>query len=225
MGKLIVFEGIDGSGKSTQFNMLAELLRHIGNEFVQVSFPRYSEPSSALIRMYLNGEFGSKPDDVNPYAAAAFFALDRFASYRIDWGNYYNLGGTVLTDRYTTSNAVHQASKLSSGGLREVFWDWLYYFEFNLLCIPKPDIVVFLDVPADLAAKQIEKRRLETKSGTDIHETDFEYLSRCSECAIEAAAHFGWHRIDCAPNGTMRSVESIHSQITALITSIVKKDD
>ena len=107
MGKLIVIEGTDGSGKSTQFRLLTERLAGEGREFRQLVFPQYAEPSSALIRMYLAGEFGTNPSDVNAYAASTFFAVDRYASYKKVWGKWYEDGGLVVSDRYTTSNAVH----------------------------------------------------------------------------------------------------------------------
>jgi thymidylate kinase len=143
MGKLIVFEGIDGSGKSTQFQMICARLESEGRAFQKLSFPQYSEPSSALIRMYLAGEFGKNPDDVNAYAASTFYAVDRYASFRKVWGAYYSSGGLILTDRYTTSNAVHQASKVSDH-MRKDFFRWLYEFEFDLMGLPAPDDVFYL---------------------------------------------------------------------------------
>ena len=145
-GTLIVIEGTDGSGKSTQFQQLRQRLEREGISFRNVVFPRYQEESSALIRLYLSGAFGTKPGDVNPYAASSFFAVDRYASYRQDWGDWYEQGGLVLCDRYTTSNAVHQASKLSAEE-RDTFFRWLYEFEFGKLGLPKPDLVLYLDMP------------------------------------------------------------------------------
>ena len=127
MGKLIVIEGTDGSGKSTQFKRLTERLQEEGKTFQKLVFPQYAEPSSALIRMYLGGEFGSKPTDVNAYAASAFYAVDRYASYKKVWGEYYEQGGLILSDRYTTSNGVHQASKEAPEN-RNKFLHWLYEF-------------------------------------------------------------------------------------------------
>ena len=127
-GKLIVFEGTDGSGKSTQFRLVCEALRARGQEFRTMVFPRYQEESSALVRLYLGGKFGSHPSDVNAYAASTFYAVDRYAGYRQDWGGYYENGGLMVADRYTTSNAVHQASKLPPEE-REEFFRWLADFE------------------------------------------------------------------------------------------------
>ena len=148
MGKLIVIEGTDGSGKSTQFRLLTERVAREGREFQKLVFPQYKEESSALIRMYLGGEFGSKPSDVSAYAASAFYAVDRYASYKKVWGQWYEQGGLVLSDRYTTSNAVHQASK-EAGEKQGEFLKWLYEFEYDKLGLPCPDLVIYLDVPTD----------------------------------------------------------------------------
>ena len=146
MGKLIVIEGTDGSGKSTQFKKLTERITAQGIEFQKLVFPQYSEPSSALIRMYLGGEFGTNPSDVNAYAASAFYAVDRYASFKKSWGEWYEKGGLILSDRYTTSNAVHQTSKEPEEKQGE-FLKWLYDFEYDKLGMPKPDLVIYLDVP------------------------------------------------------------------------------
>ena len=211
MGKLIVFEGIDGSGKSTQFKRLCASLTERGTDFRSIVFPRYDKESSALIRMYLGGEFGSKPEDVGPYAASAFYAVDRFASFRQDWGEYYESGGLIVTDRYTTSNAIHQSAKLEEAD-RPAYLDWLYDFEYVKFGLPKPDVVFFCDVPAEVSVRQIKKRGQDA----DIHEKDFEYLKRCAECASMAAEKLGWARIDCATGGVMRSEEDIAAEILAI---------
>ena len=163
MGKLIVIEGTDGSGKSTQFRLMSERLKNDGVAFKHIVFPRYDQDSSALIRMYLGGQFGTKPSDVNSYTASAFFAVDRFASYKMDWGQWYEEGGVVLSDRYTTSNAVHQASK-EPEGQREAFLHWLYDFEYDKLCLPRPDLTIYLDVPTDFTEKMMRKREQDTNT-------------------------------------------------------------
>jgi len=220
MGRLIVFEGIDGSGKSTQFKMLCRRLEAEGRAFLRLVFPQYSEPSSAPLRMYLAGEFGSRPEDVNAYAASTFFAVDRFASYKKVWKDYYQGGGIVLSDRYTTSNAVHQASKLPAGE-REEFFAWLEHFEYTLLGLPKPDAVIYMDVPVDTAVEQLRKREGATNTKGDIHETDIEYLRKCHECARAAAEYYKWTRIDCIKNGRMRTVEDIHEEIYNFLKEVL----
>ena len=216
MGKLIVIEGTDGSGKSTQFRLMSEHLQKEGIAFKHLVFPRYSEESSALIRMYLGGQFGTKPTDVNAYAASAFYAVDRYASYKIDWGKWYEDGGLILSDRYTTSNAVHQASK-ETGPDRDKFLDWLYDFEYNKMGLPRPDLVIYLDVPTDYTEKLLRHREQDTNTTADIHEKDMQYLATCRECGREAAAFYGWKVIRCVQNGTMRTMEDIHQEIYAAV--------
>ena len=212
MGKLIVIEGTDGSGKSTQFRLLSQRLTEEYREFKHLVFPRYSEPSSALIRMYLGGEFGGSPADVNAYAASAFYAVDRFASYKQDWGKWYEDGGLVLSDRYTTSNAVHQASK-EHGEKQAAFLKWLYEFEYDKLGLPRPDLTIYLDVPTDFTEKLLRGREAATNTHADIHEKDMAYLATCRETGRAAAKFYNWTVIECVHNGTMRSIEDIHQEI------------
>lgn len=216
MGKLIVIEGTDGSGKSTQFQKLTEHLRADAKEFRTLVFPRYTQPSSALIRMYLAGEFGANPTDVNAYAASAFYAVDRYASYKQDWGNWYENGGLIVSDRYTTSNAVHQASKEPTENQTE-FLKWLYEFEYDKLGLPRPDLVIYLDVPTAFTEKLMRHREQQTNTKADIHEQDLSYLATCRETGRAAAEYYGWNVIDCVRNGQMRSIEDIHNQIYALV--------
>ena len=212
MGKLIVIEGTDGSGKSTQFRLLSQRLTDENRAFKHLVFPRYSEPSSALIRMYLGGEFGGSPADVNAYAASAFYAVDRFASYKQDWGKWYEEGGLVLSDRYTTSNAVHQASK-EQGEKQAEFLKWLYEFEYDKLGLPRPDLTIYLDVPTDFTEKMLRGREAATNTHADIHEKDMAYLATCRETGRAAAKFYNWTVIDCVRDGAMRTIEDIHQEI------------
>jgi dTMP kinase len=212
MGKLIVLEGTDGSGKSTQFRLMAQRLTDENVEFRRLVFPRYENESSALIRMYLGGEFGTKPSDVNAYAASAFYAVDRYASYKQDWGQWYENGGLILSDRYTTSNAVHQASK-ETGENRDAFLKWLYEFEYDKLGLPRPDLTIYLDVPTDFTEKLMRHREQDTGTKADIHEQDTEYLNTCRRTGRAAAQFYGWTVIDCVKDGAMRSIEDIHQEI------------
>ena len=212
MGKLIVIEGTDGSGKSTQFRLLTDRLESEQVKFQKLVFPQYSEPSSALIRMYLGGEFGKSPSDVNAYAASAFYSVDRYASYRKVWGKWYEEGGLVVSDRYTTSNAVHQASK-EPEDKREDFLKWLYDFEYDKLGLPRPDLVIYLDVPTDFTEKMLRHRESETHTHADIHEQDMQYLATCRRMGRAAAEHYGWTVIRCVRDGAMRSMEDIHEEI------------
>ena len=212
MGKLIVIEGTDGSGKSTQFRLMSERLEKDGVTFKHIVFPRYDQDSSALIRMYLGGQFGTKPSDVNAYAASSFYAVDRFASYKMDWGQWYEEGGVVLSDRYTTSNAVHQASK-EPEEKREPFLHWLYDFEYDKLGLPRPDLTIYLDVPTDFTEKMMRKREQDTNTKADIHEKDMQYLATCRQTGRAAAEYYGWTVIQCVKDGQMRSIDDIHQEI------------
>ena len=222
MGKLIVIEGTDGSGKSTQFRLLTQRLTRENTAFKCLVFPRYAEPSSALIRMYLGGEFGSRPTDVNSYAASTFYAVDRYASYKQDWGAWYEQGGLVLSDRYTTSNAVHQASKEAPEKQAE-YLKWLYDFEYDRLGLPRPDLTIYLDVPTDFTEKLMRRREQDTNTQADIHEKDTAYLSACRRAGRAAAEFYGWTVIDCVKDGSMRSIEDIHEEIYAHVTKLLEE--
>ena len=221
MGKLIVIEGTDGSGKSTQFKKLTTRLQAEGKVFKTLVFPQYSEPSSALIRMYLGGEFGTNPSDVNAYAASAFYAVDRYASFKKDWGNWYQEGGLILSDRYTTSNAVHQASKEPKESRAE-FLKWLYEFEYDKLGMPRPDVTIYLDVPTEFTEKLMRHREEQTNTSADIHEKDLAYLATCREMGRTAAEFYGWNVIQCVKDGEMRSIEDIHEEIYNLVSACLE---
>ena len=214
MGKLIVFEGTDGSGKATQSRLLAGRLLREGTECRKLDFPRYGEPSCAAVELYLRGALGGKPDDVNAYAASTFFAVDRYCSYKQDWGAYYSRGGVLISDRYTTSNAVHQASKLPRAE-RGAFLDWLFGFEYGLLGLPEPTAVFYLDVPTELTERMMRAREAERHTSADIHERDEDYLRACRETGEQLVGGYGWRRVDCSRGGEMRSVEDIHEEIWA----------
>lgn len=218
MGKLIVIEGLDGSGKSTQLDLLFENLKNQGTDCKMVSFPDYANPSSTLVKMYLNGEFGKKPGDVNAYAASVFYTVDRYASYKAGWGEYYNAGGTIVSGRYTTSNAVHQASKLPADKW-EAFLNWLYDFEYNKIGIPKPDKVIFLDMPIEVSQKLLSKRYNGDENKKDIHECDTEYLDNCRKAALFTAKYSDWEIIPCSENGEARSIEDISKDV---LNSVLK---
>lgn len=211
-GRLIVFEGTDGSGKSTQFRRFCQAAEDRGLTYQKLVFPQYSEPSSALIRMYLGGEFGAHPQDVNPYAASAFYAVDRYASLKKVWGRFYEEGGLILTDRYSTSNAVHQAVKCSPAE-RPAFLRWLDEFEHDKLGLPRPDLVLYLDMPTRQAVQLLRSREAATHTQADIHELDTGYLAACRDCALEAARVLGWQVIPCMEGDRLRSIEEIHQDI------------
>ena len=222
MGKLIVIEGTDGSGKSTQFKKLTERLTAEGQPFQKLVFPQYAEPSSALIRMYLGGEFGTKPSDVNAYAASVFYAVDRYASYKKVWEDWYKNGGLIVSDRYTTSNAVHQTSKEPEEKQPE-FLKWLYELEYDRMGLPRPDLVVYLDVPTDFTEKMMRRREADTNTHADIHEQDLEYLATCRRSGKAAAQYYGWKVVQCVQGDEMRSIEDIHEEIYRYVAACLEE--
>ena len=222
-GKLIVLEGIDGSGKSAQYRRLCERMENDKIEYNHIVFPRYDKESSALIRMYLGGEFGEHPGDVNAYAAATFFAVDRFASYRTDWGKIYNGGGIILSDRYTTSNAVHQGSKLSDEEL-PAFFEWISDLEYGKMGLPKPDLVIYLDVDVETSKRRMLQRQKSTDTSADIHEKDFEYLESCLRTARKAAEYYNWVSVPYMKNGIERDIDEKNAEIYRLIRECIDKD-
>ena len=219
-GKLIVFEGIDGSGKSAHYRRVCQHLEADGIDYNHIVFPRYDKESSALLRMYLNGEFGSNPSDVNAYIASTFYAVDRVAAYRTDWGEAYNAGGFVLSDRYTTSNAVHQGAKLKNEELGE-FFEWLYDFEYVKLELPKPDLVIYLDVDLETSLARMKHRQEKTNTSADIHEKDVRYLENCLRVADRAADHYGWLRIPFMKDGIERERDEKHEEIYSIIKETI----
>ena len=219
-GKLIVLEGIDGSGKSAQYRRLCARFEEEGIAFRHIVFPRYDQESSARIRMYLGGAFGGSPSDVNAYAASTFFSVDRYASYRTDWGAAYERGELILSDRYTTSNAVHQGSKVPEAEL-PAFFDWLYDLEYNKLGLPRPDLVIYLDVDVETSLARMERRQLKHHTQADIHEKDAAYLERCLRVGHLAAAHYGWRVVPFQKDGEVRALAEKHEEIFQIVRSVL----
>lgn len=219
-GKLIVLEGIDGSGKSSQYRRICARMENDGIDYNHIVFPRYDQDSSMLIRMYLRGDFGEKPSDVNAYTASTFYAADRYASFNTDWGEYYKNGGIILSDRYTTSNAVHQGCKLSDEELPG-FFDWLYDLEYVKMGLPKPDLVIYLDVDIETSLARMKHRQDSTNTKADIHEKDVEYLARCLHTAEKAADYYGWKRIPFMKDGKERDLQEKNDEIYSIIRSYI----
>lgn len=216
MGKLFVIEGLDASGKGTQSEILLKTLQDKGYDAYGISLPNYDDNSSALVKMYLAGEMGTKPSDVNAFAASTFFAVDRYASFKKFWNKEYNGDKIIIANRYTTSNASHQMTKLSEDKW-DFYLDWLFDFEYNLLEIPKPDCVVFLDMPVEVSQKLLLKRYNNDESKKDVHESDVEYLKSCHKAANYAAEKLGWSIISCVRDGEIRTIDSIAKEVFALI--------
>lgn len=211
-GKLIVIEGLDGSGKATQAKLLCEALEAQGMKVRKVSFPDYESDSSALVKMYLAGQFGTDPSDVNAYAASTFYAVDRFASYKKDWGKFYEDGGVIVADRYTTSNAIHQCSKLQEEQW-DAFLEWLFHFEYELMGIPSPDAVVYLKVDTGVSQKLMTGRYSGDEAKKDIHEANLDYLNRSRLAAGYCSSKLGWREIECCREGSMRGIEEISAEV------------
>ena len=224
MGKVIVIEGLDGSGKATQTERLYELLSARGVQVRRVSFPDYDSPSSALVKMYLNGEFGSDPGDVNGYAAAAFYAVDRYASFKKDWGKAYDDGAVILCDRYATSNAVYQMTKVPQCE-REEYLRWLEELEYGRLGIPRPDLVIYLDVPTDISQSLMSRRYDGDESKKDLHERNLAYLAQCGDSARYSAMKLNWNVISCVRDGKMRSIDDISAEIAKLTDKLILNEE
>lgn len=217
MGRFIVIEGLDGSGKTTQGKLLAERLRREGRRVRELSFPCYGERSASLVEMYLGGELGESPSDTNGYAASMFYAADRYISYVTDWKkDIEDEDCIVLATRYTTANAYHQLSKLDREEW-DGFLEWLYDFEFGKIGLPRPDSVVLLAMNQEISSGNVRERSAETGQKMDIHEKDREYLLRCAAAARFAAEADGWHIIECAPKGKLLSIEEINDKIMQAI--------
>lgn len=211
-GKLIVIEGLDGSGKSTQIEILKRKLTEQGNAVKQIKLPDYDSKSSALVKMYLGGEFGSDPSDVNTYAASLFYTVDRYANYKNVWESDYLNGALILADRYTTSNAVHQTVKLPKDKW-DSYLDWLFETEYEKVGIPKPDSVIFLDMDVDISQKLMSKRYCGEEAKKDVHEANVDYLKKCHEAALYTAEHFGWEVIKCYEGEYPLSIDEIGEKI------------
>lgn len=220
-GKLIVLEGIDGSGKETQSNLLEKKLKEKGREVMHISFPDYESPCSALVKMYLKGDFGKNPEDVNPYAASLFYAVDRFASYRMKWKDFYEKGGIVIADRYTTSNMVHQMTKYEDEVKRKDFLSWLEKTEYGELELPRPDLVILLDIPLAVS-ENLVKERAKKGGSMDIHEQHLDYLRKCHDAYRQLVALYHWKRIPCTEEGRLRSIEDIGKDVEKAVAAVME---
>lgn len=220
MGKLIVIEGLDGSGKSTQIELIKKYFAEKSINYKQIKLPDYADPSSTLVRMYLNGDFGDKPDDVNAFAASSFYAVDRYANFKRHWKAEYDNDFVILADRYTTSNCVHQCSKLDEKEW-DSYIDWLYNFEFNQLKIPKPDLVVFLDMDPKISQKLMSSRYNGDENKKDIHEKDTVYLQKCRKAAFYSAEKLGWKVVKCYEGEEPLKIETIAKIIEKHINEVL----
>ena len=215
MGKLFVIDGTDGSGKQTQFAKLEERLTKDGIDYKTVSFPNYDSPSSSLVKMYFSGEFGKNANAVSPYIASSFYAADRYATFKKGYKEYYDNGGIILADRYTTANMVHQAGKIADKTERKKFLDWLCDFEFNMYGLPVPTEVFFLNMPVEKSLELIKNRenKFTHQAQKDIHESDLNHLIDAYHAACDVAKEYNWFEIHCMKDGELRAIEDIHEEI------------
>lgn len=210
-GKLIVLEGLDGCGKSTQLDLALEYLKNSGVKCRSVSFPNYGELSGQLIRQYLDGKIPCD-ERSGAYAASMMYAIDRYISYVTDWKKFYDAGGIILAGRYTTSNAIYQLTKVRPEE-HDYFLNWLFDFEYNKLELPDPDLVLYLDMPVEVSQKLLDKRYLGDSSKKDIHESNLEYLQECRKSALYAANRCGWKIIECSDGKYPLTIEEVYDMI------------
>lgn len=216
MSKLIIIEGLDGSGKSTQTELLQKYLEAEGVRYKKIKLPDYESPSSTLVKMYLGGEFGKSANDVNAYAAGAFYAVDRFASYKLNWKKDYENGVLILADRYATSNSIYQMEKIDESCWDE-YLDWSADFEYNKIGIPRPDCVIYLDMPVEISQKLMTSRYNGDEGKKDVHEANVEFLNKCRKSALYAAKKQNWHIVPCSNGDSPLSIEEIHKTIVSII--------
>lgn len=216
MSKLIIIEGLDGCGKSTQVALLEKYFSNKGIDFKTIKLPDYANPSSTLVKMYLGGEFGNSADDVNAYAAGAFYAVDRFASYKLNWGRDYENGTLILADRYATSNSIYQMEKIDKSKWDE-YLDWSEDFEYNKIGIPKPDLVIFLDMPIEISQRLMTARYNGDEDKKDVHESNIQFLNQCRVAALYTAQKQGWRVVPCSDGVSPLSVEQIHKNIVDIV--------
>lgn len=223
MGKIIVIEGLDGTGKQTQSTKLFERLNQEKTNVMRISYPRYENPSSAPVKMYLSGEFGKDAGSISPYIASTFFAVDRYASYKQDYENFYKNGGILILDRYVTANMVHQSGKIDDIKEKDKFLNWLWDFEFNMFGIPVPDKVFFLNISTEVSEKLMAERenKFSHEKEKDIHESNKEYLNKIYKNAEYLIKKFNWDEIKCEINGALRSIDDIHEEIYSKVLPVI----
>jgi dTMP kinase len=214
MGKLIVIEGTDSSGKQTQTELLYEKYKKMGKKVMKITFPNYDSPSSEPVKMYLNGDFGGV-GEANIHAVSTMYAVDRYASFKTIWEDFYNEGGIIISDRYTTSNMVHQASKFEDKDEKDNYLEWLVDLEYEKMGIPKPDVVVFLNMPTEMAFKLMEdrKNKITGEDKKDIHENDREYMQKSHDNACYVANRYSWKEVMCIKDGKLKTIDEIGEEV------------
>lgn len=222
-GKLIVIDGVDSSGKQTQVEILYDKLKAEGLKVKRISFPNYESNSSALVKMYLAGDLGTNPDELDPYAISTFYAADRYISYITDWKKDLDDGYIIIADRYVSSNMIHQAAKIKDINAKKIFLDWLDSFEYGVYKLPRPDIVIFLNMPVEQAVKLMadRKNKITGDEKKDIHERDVAYLQESYNNAMFIANEYSWNIVNCVNNSAVRKIEDIASEIYSDVKNLL----
>lgn len=223
MGKLIVIEGTDSSGKETQTKRLFEKLEEKGLKVKKISFPNYDSPACEPVKMYLSGAFGEDAMKVNPYPVSTMYAIDRYASFKTDWEKFYNEDGIIVTDRYVTSNMVHQASKIRDLDEKKQYLNWLEDLEYEKMGIPRPDLVIFLNMPTEMAVRLMAERKnkITGEEKKDIHERDKEYLKESHANACKIANIYNWKEIKCNDGERIKTIKEIGEEVFSLVEEVV----
>lgn len=220
MGKLIVIEGTDASGKETQTKLLYEKLKEKYAKVLKISFPNYDNPACTPVKMYLAGDFGHDAKKLNAYPVSTMYAIDRYASYKMDWEEKYKDDYIILTDRYVISNMIHQASKIDDEAEKEKYLAWLEDLEYEKMEIPRPDIIIFLKMPIEKANELMSarKNKITDKDEKDIHEKDLDYLKKSYENACSLSKKYKWLEIDCVVDDRIKSIDEISEEIWTKIS-------
>lgn len=219
--KFIAIEGLDGSGKETQTNLIYNKLKETQNNILKLSFPDYNSDSSTLVKMYLNGEISKNAEEINAYAASSFYSADRYISFIKKWKKQYKSGSIILTDRYTTSNQIYQTAKLDKKNWAE-FVEWIEDFEYKKLGLPSPDLVIFLNVPVEVSQKLMLKRYSGDESKKDIYESDVDFLKKCYNSAMFCAKKLNWKVINCTKNNEIKTIDQIHNDVMKTVNEFLK---
>ncbi|WP_022819815.1 dTMP kinase [Fusobacterium russii] len=226
MGKIIVIEGTDSSGKETQTKLLYERIKKLYNRTIKISFPNYKSPACEPVKMYLAGEFGKDATKINPYPVSTMYAIDRYASFKQNWEKFYRDNYIIITDRYVTSNMIHQASKIEDRDKKEEYLKWLEDLEYEKIEIPRPDEVIFLKMPIDKAKILMEERKnkITGEEKKDIHELNEEYLKKSYDNACLISKKYSWTEIECVENSKIKTIEQINNEIFEKVKRFIEKE-
>lgn len=226
MGKIIVIEGTDSSGKETQTKLLYERIKKLYNRTIKISFPNYESPACEPVKMYLAGEFGKDATKINPYPISTMYAIDRYASFKQNWEKFYRDNYIIITDRYVTSNMIHQASKIEDRDKKEEYLKWLEDLEYEKIEIPRPDEVIFLKMPIEKAKILMEERKnkITGEEKKDIHELNEEYLKKSYDNACLISKKYSWTEIECVENSKIKTIEQINNEIFEKVKRFIEKE-